>query len=85
MADLVNVTEDDELTKINRNKRQNVFKVPEKLKIGYVYSPELVKQCDRVPNLIERVYFIIVNINHSVKTLSKALFVLLGVHGASAN
>ena len=56
MADFENVTETvDETTKINQNQQQNVAKASGKLKIGYVYSLELLKQCDRVPNLIERV------------------------------
>jgi len=58
MADFENVTETvDETTIINKNQQQNVAEVSGKLKIGYVYSPELLKQCDRVPNLIERVCY----------------------------
>lgn len=29
----------------------------EKLKVGYVYSPVLIKQCDRIPSIIGRVFF----------------------------
>ena len=59
MADFVNVKE-YESTKIINNLQQNVVTFSGKLKIGYVYSPALLKECDRVPNLIERVH---INVN----------------------
>ena len=44
-----------EETKVGETSCQNVAKIAEKLRIGYVYSPELLRQCDRVPNLLDRV------------------------------
>lgn len=36
---------------------EKIIKCPPKSKIGYVYSPELIHQCNRVPNLKNRVTF----------------------------
>lgn len=50
MADLLPKEE-----KICENDEKHIIQINPKFKIGYVYSLELIQQCNRVPNLTNRV------------------------------